>query len=209
MHNWNPDSRVFQFAERHGPGLEHIALETDAIESEVGRLRELGVLLFEDRIVDANDGYEAFVFPENAVGFTVELIQPHPHSWGYPEEARRRRVSETLGAVKLQHVGAMVRDVEAAARRLERLFGVSANPREARVELGNAWLQLMEGAEEGLDHIALETTTLEQDVRYLRRQSVRLIQDKKCPGGEGESVFVFPDAPTGLALELSAGRRGS
>lgn len=87
VQNWNPDSRVNQFLQAHGEGLEHIALETDDIEADVQHLRDLGVPIYMDKIFDANDGFEAFVYPADGVGFTVELIQPHSHSWGYVESA--------------------------------------------------------------------------------------------------------------------------
>src|SRR5581483_8385575 len=31
VQNWNPESRVYQFLDKQGPGLEHIALQTDNI----------------------------------------------------------------------------------------------------------------------------------------------------------------------------------
>lgn len=141
VHNWNPESRVGRFLASHGPGLEHIALESNDIEADVGRLRELGVPIFEDHVFDANDGYEAFVYPDDAIGFTVELIQPHSHSWGYPEEARGEPVSAKLGRARLVEVAARVDDVASATERFERLFGVKA-PRVGWIELGNTSLSL-------------------------------------------------------------------
>ena len=199
VHNWNPESRVRRFLDRHAPGLEHIALETDAIEAEVARLRERGVPLFEDRIFDANDGYEAFVFPENAIGFTVELIQPHPQSWGYPEEARRRPVSEKLGVVKLRHLGVVVKDAQAAAERLKTLFGLRADEGLDSILFANdCSLKLIEEPESppGLEHIALATRTLREDAQYLSQRGVRLRTD-------GASVVILPDEATGFAIELS------
>ncbi|MEM7801489.1 MAG: VOC family protein, partial [Chloroflexota bacterium] len=90
VQNWDPNSRVNQFLQSHGEGLEHIALETDDIEADVQRLKALGVPIYMDTIFDANDGYEAFVYPDDGIGFTVELIQPHAHSWGYPDDAAGR-----------------------------------------------------------------------------------------------------------------------
>jgi hypothetical protein len=45
------------------------------------------VPFFEDTVFDANDGFEAFVYPDQLPGMTVELIQPHAHSWAFPEDA--------------------------------------------------------------------------------------------------------------------------
>ena len=47
--------------------------------------------VWEDRILDANDGYEAFVYPDKLPGLTIELIQSHDRSWYYPPEAVVRR----------------------------------------------------------------------------------------------------------------------
>jgi 4-hydroxyphenylpyruvate dioxygenase-like putative hemolysin len=87
VQNWNPESRVNQFLQRHGEGLEHIALETTTIEDDVAHLRSIGVPIYQDRIFDANDGFEAFVYPDQTPGLTIELIQPHATSWTYPEDA--------------------------------------------------------------------------------------------------------------------------
>jgi methylmalonyl-CoA/ethylmalonyl-CoA epimerase len=154
VYNWNPDSRVNRFLQRHGPGLEHIALESDDIEADVAQLREKNVPIFEEHIFDANDGFEAFIFPDDAIGFTVELIQPHAHSWGYPEDARGEPASEELGRVRLVEVTAVVEDVPSAARRFESLFGVESDTKG--IPLGNASLVLAEQRRpQGLDSLTL------------------------------------------------------
>jgi methylmalonyl-CoA/ethylmalonyl-CoA epimerase len=224
VHNWNPESRVFRFLERQGPGLEHIALQTDAIEGDVARLRQRGVPLFEDKIFDANDGFEAFVFPNDAIGFTVELIQPHPHSWCYPAEARGRPLGHEVGIVKLHHLGVVVEDVQAAAERFERLFGVPARSAGARgtadIVFGNDCALHLVGPDEpdstagrhlrtsgpGIEHLALETRSLPQDVEFLRSRGIRL-EERPCSGGEAESVSIPPEAAAGWAIELTSGRR--
>jgi len=88
VQNWNPESRVYQFLETGGEGLEHIALQTDSIEEDVAQLHALGVPIFKDKIFDTNDGYEAFVYPDQTPGLTVELTQPHATSWTYPQLER-------------------------------------------------------------------------------------------------------------------------
>ena len=85
VQNWNPESRVHQFLQRHGEGLEHLALQTASIEADVEYLHSQGVPVFQDKIFDAADGFEAFVYPDQTPGLTVELIQPHATSWTYPE----------------------------------------------------------------------------------------------------------------------------
>ena len=84
VQNWDPESRVHRFLEKHGEGLEHLALESDDIAGDVERVKAAGVEVFQKRIFDAADGFEAFVYPDDTIGFTVELITPHANSWSYP-----------------------------------------------------------------------------------------------------------------------------
>jgi 4-hydroxyphenylpyruvate dioxygenase-like putative hemolysin len=194
VYNWNPESRVYQFLERHGEGLEHIAIETDSIEADVQRLRDLKVPIFMDKIFDANDGYEAFVYPEDGIGFTVELIQHHDRAWVYPENARGIPISNKLGVHRADHLTAVVRDVAEAAERFEELFGLPAH--NDRIHLGdNCTLQLARDPSQqqrnrGLERLALETSTLEQDVSYLRRVQVPISEDRliDANGGVGFAV---------------------
>ena len=155
VHNWNPASRVYQFLEQHGEGLEHIALETDDIEADVQRLRDIGVPIYRNKMFNAQDGYEAFVHPDDAIGFTVELIQPHSTSWAYPDDARDTPISDRMDIIRLQHIGVVVRDLQAACERFEQLFGVKARDfrddqgkgmqYDSRVLLGNeCWLHLVQ-----------------------------------------------------------------
>jgi catechol 2,3-dioxygenase-like lactoylglutathione lyase family enzyme len=163
VHNWNPESRVGAYLQREGEGLEHIALESDDIDRDVARLRALGVPIFENRIIDANDGFEAFVFPEDGIGFTVELIAPHSRSWGYPEGARNEAVSETLPVTQLRDVVALASDVGRARQRFESLFALSSA--EGRILLGNnAGLVLKAGGGPGLDRIVLESRSVEREI---------------------------------------------
>ena len=87
VQNWNPESRVNRFLNSRGEGLDHIALQTSDIRSDVGYLREHEIPVFRDEILDAADGFESFVYPDQLPGMTVELIEPHAHSWSFPEEA--------------------------------------------------------------------------------------------------------------------------
>ena len=223
VHNWNPESRVFQFLERYGEGLEHIALQTDDIQEDVRRLRDQRIPIFQDTVFDANDGYEAFVYPDDAIGFTVELIQPHLTSLGYPEEARGSPVSNKLGVTRAHHIGAVVEDLAYSCHRFEELFGLGVRrdndnklDREARIPLGdNGWLRLFKyprsplphrsfvnSRTEGLEYIALETATIEADVQYLRHAGISVFEDRTTDGSDSVSVFIPPENDVGFTIEL-------
>lgn len=226
VYNWNPETRVYQFHEKYGEQLEHIALETDDIEADVQRLRDLGVPIYQDKIFNANDGYEAFVYPGDAIGFTVELIQPHSTSWTYPDNARDVPVSDKMGFIRLQHIGVVVADLDAACQRFEQLFGLKARDfrddqgqgmqLDARILLGNeCWLHVVQNWNpesrvyqfhqkygQILEHIALQTESIEQDVRYLREIDVPIFKDKIFDANDGYEAFVYPDDGVGFTVEL-------
>jgi methylmalonyl-CoA/ethylmalonyl-CoA epimerase len=224
VQNWNPESRVYKFMQQHGEGLEHIALRTDDIEADVNHLREIGVPLYQDKIFPAPDGFEAFVYPEHTPGFTVELIQPHDTSWTYPEDAGP--VSDKMGITKLQHIGVVVKDLKASCAQMEQLFGLKCQDfrddqgggmqYDARILLGNGcWLHMvqnwnpesrvykfMEEHGEGLEHLALRTTTIEDDVNYLREQGIPVYKDNIFDAQDGFESFVYPDQTPGFTVEL-------
>ncbi len=225
VQNWNPETRVSRFLRERGEGLEHIAIETDSIEADVDHLREIGVGVWEDRILDANDGYEAFVFPDKLPGLTVELIESHDRSWVYPPDAVGQPVSTSLHVTRLHHIGLCVNDLDDACGRFERYFGLAerdlaADPdgamREAYVHFDNRCsLQLLESRNpasragrflrergEGLEHIAMETSDLERDVAGLRGRGVRILDDTIHRFDDGLAAFVHPDELPGMAVEL-------
>ena len=226
VQNWNPESRVYGFLAEKGEGLEHIALETDDIEADVAHLREIGVPIWEDRILDANDGYEAFVFPDQLPGLTVELIQSHDRSWFYPPEQVGRPISSTMELVRLQHIGLVVEDLQDACTKFEQLLALRAQDfrddqgkgkqLDARILFPNqCWLHLVQNWDpasrvnrflhsrgEGLDHIAIRSRNVKHDVARLRDDGVSFFEDTVFDANDGLEAFVYPDQLPGMTVEL-------
>ena len=196
VYNWHPEKRPYLYLQEYGEGLEHIALESDDIEADVERIRRLGVPIFRNEILNANDGFEAFVYPEDGIGFTVELIQPHKTSWTYPEDAEGAPVSSKLGVFSASRLTALVADVETSCQRFEELFGLSS--RDGCIQLGdNACLELAADSGPrprnlGLHKIEFNTATLRSDLETLRSQSVTV-------GKEG----LLSDCGVGFPIQLT------
>ena len=198
VHNWNPEARVCQYLRTVGEGLEHIAIETDDIEGAVARVKE-SAPIFEDRIFHAADGFEAFVYPGDAAGFTVELIQPHASSWNWPDPPPER-VSPLLSVRRLGEVVAGAPDPEAAGRRFEQLFGLEferANG-DVTVPFPNGCRLRFTPGDPGLRALVLESADPEADLSALR--------DAGTPveAGARGSAFRIPASVAGFEIVLRA-----
>jgi methylmalonyl-CoA/ethylmalonyl-CoA epimerase len=70
------DSLV-RFLEKRGPGLHHIAIEVEGIESALALLKGLGVPLIDETPRAGARGHKvAFVHPKATGGVLVELVEP-------------------------------------------------------------------------------------------------------------------------------------
>ena len=212
-----------RFLRSHGEGLEHLALETDDIEADVAHLRKLGVPIFQDTIFKAADGFEAFVYPEDGIGFTVELIQPHDTSWNF--DPTRLTNANIQG---LQHIGVAVRDCKKAAARFEQLFGLAADDLrtdqhhgeqlDIKVDMGNdrLWLHLVQPTAqnhrvsafldkygEGLEHLCIEVTDIRKAV-YLPKEAGFALENSKIylDREDGLEAFIQARDTFGVTIEL-------
>ena len=69
-------SPIAKFIEKKGPGIHHIAFETDDILSEMKRLKELGFELLSDQPKKGADNkLICFLHPKSTGGVLVELCQ--------------------------------------------------------------------------------------------------------------------------------------
>jgi len=218
----DPDSRVGRFIREHGEGLEHLALETDDLDRDVARLKELGVPIVEDASLDAPPGARAVLCVDDVIGFPVELIERSPA--GTPDCGRVTN-SNVLG---LQHIGVAVTDVDRAAVRYEELFALKAtglridqhygDQRDMMVEPGNdrLWLHLVETHVPdhrmyqfhqkhgpGLEHLCIEFADIREGVRRVQEAGVSFDQHKIFLDREdGFEAFVLAEHNHGVTVEL-------
>ena len=84
-----------KFLEKRGPGLHHIAVEIEGIESALALLKSLGVPLIDEVPRRGARGHKvAFVHPKATGGVLVELVEPEAHAGAWA--ARLARVTSFL-----------------------------------------------------------------------------------------------------------------
>ena len=68
---------LVKFLEKRGPGIHHIALEVEGIESALAFLKALGVPLIDETPRAGARGHKvAFVHPKATGGVLIELVEP-------------------------------------------------------------------------------------------------------------------------------------
>jgi methylmalonyl-CoA/ethylmalonyl-CoA epimerase len=73
----SPDSAVGRFLERSGPGLHHVAYQTEDIDSALDSVREAGMrLIDEEPRAGIRGSRVAFVHPKSTGGVLTELVEP-------------------------------------------------------------------------------------------------------------------------------------
>ena len=66
-----------KFLEKRGPGLHHIAVEVEGIESAIALLKGLGIPMIDEAPRKGARGHKvAFVHPKATGGVLVELVEP-------------------------------------------------------------------------------------------------------------------------------------
>lgn len=70
------DGQIAKFIQKKGQGIHHIALQVDDIQEELGRLKEKGVRLINEKpYLNAHKELVAFIHPKSTFGVLIELIQ--------------------------------------------------------------------------------------------------------------------------------------
>jgi methylmalonyl-CoA/ethylmalonyl-CoA epimerase len=72
-----PDSPVGRFLDRRGPGMHHVAYQTDDIDSALESVRASGLQLIDERPrAGILRSRVAFVDPKSTGGVLMELVEP-------------------------------------------------------------------------------------------------------------------------------------
>jgi methylmalonyl-CoA/ethylmalonyl-CoA epimerase len=70
------EGTVSKYLERNGPGIHHLAVETDDIEAALETARDLGVDLIDEKPRPGAWGHDvAFLHPRSTGGVLIEFVQ--------------------------------------------------------------------------------------------------------------------------------------
>jgi methylmalonyl-CoA/ethylmalonyl-CoA epimerase len=71
------DSSVAKWLEKNGPGMHHVAYQTDDIDSALDAVREAGLRLIDEKPrVGIGGARVAFIHPKATGGVLTELVEP-------------------------------------------------------------------------------------------------------------------------------------
>ncbi len=75
-----PDTGVAKFLAKNGPGLHHVAYQTQDIEAAIATLRERGITMIDDEPrVGIRNSRVAFLHPKSTGKVLTELTEPAHH----------------------------------------------------------------------------------------------------------------------------------
>jgi len=70
------EGTIARYLDRNGPGIHHVALETDDIEGALDRVRDAGVDLIDEEPRPGAWGHDvAFLHPKSTGGVLVEFVE--------------------------------------------------------------------------------------------------------------------------------------
>lgn len=217
MESQQADSPVRGYIEEKGPGLERLAFLSDDIEAEFERVRQGGAQLSDDALVDTPVGRRFVVPPRYASGLKFELIQPEPGTW------QADAPDSVSGILALQHIGAAVKDLQAARDAFEGLLDLHPAPIVHEKHLsftpGNEyhWIdvaerkrgqddrlgQFLEEKGEGLEHLCFEVRDIREAVKRATGAGAAINEHKiYTDRPNGLEAFIYPEYTTGTTVEL-------
>ena len=133
-------------------------------------------------------------------------------------------MAETCTVNYIDHVGVAVKDIDAALKLFQQVFGTSPaqveeladqGVRATLIQVGQTQLELLEPLSEesavgrfiqrrgeGLHHLALNVDDISSKLEVLKTLGVRLVDQEPREGLSGSIAFVHPNSVFGVLTEL-------
>ena len=130
---------------------------------------------------------------------------------------------------KIEHIGIAVKDMEKAEKIFSNIFGKSAYKKEEVIsenvkttffKLGESKIELVAAInsessiakylaknKEGMHHIAFAVEDIEKEMNRLKRQGIRLLNNRPKVGADNQLIcFLHPKDTAGVLIELCQGK---
>jgi methylmalonyl-CoA/ethylmalonyl-CoA epimerase len=211
-----------EFLQRRGPGLHHIAFETEDVAAEHTAIRARGVPLRSDGIREGLTGARFFVEPVATQNVLVEVVQPkHPTTPG------GRLEGATFTELKM--VATLTNNLFRAASQWERNFGLlvesylvhpEADNRHVVISAsgqGPVYIEVIKPLSEGgknnaylqkmgdtLFQLVMRTDDLDAAVKRFEDGGYRIQQEVGMSLGQEPATFLHPKSTGGIFITFSA-----
>jgi methylmalonyl-CoA/ethylmalonyl-CoA epimerase len=222
------DAAGARFLRRRGQGMYLLILETDRYDELIGHLRSEGVRITGESTAPHRS---AFVHPSAVNGVFMEIVETPrgANPWPAAGPTWSRRVFTPLTR-RIRQVAVLVRDLDAAVARWERLFGVRESNRffisfagmdaailpllggHTCIELaqptvaGSAAARYLDRQGEGLYLLIFEVGDLERVTAHLADERVEIVQRSRIAPdvrADFSSTWIHPRAMKGVFTQLS------
>jgi methylmalonyl-CoA/ethylmalonyl-CoA epimerase len=212
---------VTRFIDKHGEGMHHLSIEVDNLDAIVANLKAGGVRVVDEQKYDSGSA-TAFISPRSAFGALIQFW--HTPDW---DKAHPRPAPD--GLANFDHVSLAVKDIAAAYEFFQRYFPgtkIDHEPHLSNSE-GNFALGHIEVADfklefiqspprkvendfvgkfiarygEGLHHISLDLKDFDGTRERLKRDGVRVVDEKRNWRGERQ-YFISPQSAFGVLIQV-------
>lgn len=212
---------VTKFIGKHGEGMHHLSIEVDNIEALTADLKAGGVRIVDEQRYDAGSA-TAFISPRSAFGALIQF-------WNVPDWDRTHPKPAPDGKAHFDHVSLAVKDINAAYSFFTRYFPgtkITHQPHTSNSE-GNFALGHIEVAGfklefiqsppnksendfvgkfidrygEGMHHISIDLKDFDAIRERLKRDAVRVVDEKRNWRGERQ-FFISPTSAFGVLIQV-------
>jgi methylmalonyl-CoA/ethylmalonyl-CoA epimerase len=212
---------VSKFIEKHGQGMHHLSIEVDQLAPVVEKLRAGGVRVVDEQEYPSGSA-TAFISPRSAFGALIQF-------WQVPDFDAPHPKPEPDGLANFDHVSIAVKDIGKATEFFARYFTPSTPGREPHVSnsegnfmIGNMHVagfklefiqsppqrvendfvaRFIERYGEGMHHISLDLKEFDSTLAHLKRDGVRVVEEKTNRRGERQ-YFISPRDAFGVLVQV-------
>jgi len=214
-------SFVTKFIDKHGEGMHHLSIETDNLDAMVANLKAGGVRVVDEQKYDSGSA-TAFISPRSAFGALIQFW--HTPNW---EQSHPKPAAD--GLAYFDHVSLAVKDINAAYNFFTRYFPgakITHQPRMSdsqgnfalgHLEVAGFKLEFIQSLPhksendfvgkfiarygEGMHHISLDLKDFDATCERLKRDGVRVVDERRNWRGERQ-YFISPQSAFGVLIQV-------